>query len=86
MASNKFTELQSFSDAELKTELENVQAQYQKMHFENATRGLENPQELRSVRRDIARLNTEVRRREIAAMSEEQLEGRSKLRARRRRN
>ncbi len=86
MASNKFTELQSFSDAELKSELENVQSQYQKMHFENATRGLENPQELRSVRRDIARLNTEVRRREIAAMSEEQLEGRSKLRARRRRN
>lgn len=84
MATKKFTELQSFSDADLAGELANVQEQYQKMNFEHATRGLEKPLELREVRRDIARIKTEIRRREIAAMSEEALANRSKIRARRR--
>ena len=85
MASNKFTELQGFSDADLQSELTSVEEQYLKMNFEHATRGLEKPQELREVRRDIARIKTEIRRREVAAMSEEQLAGRSKIRERRRR-
>jgi len=86
MASNKFTELQGFSDADLQNEMTNIQEQYQKMNFEHATQGLEKPEELREVRRDIARIKTEVRRRELAAMSAEQLAGRSKIRERRRRN
>jgi large subunit ribosomal protein L29 len=48
--------------------------------------GLENPLTLKEVRKDIARLNTELRRRELAAMSETDLDGRSKIRDRRRKN
>lgn len=83
MATKKFTELQSFSDADLAGELNNVQEQYRKMNFEHSTKGLDNPLELRVVRRDVARIKTEIRRREIAAMSEDQLAGRSKIRERR---
>jgi ribosomal protein L29 len=42
--------------------------------------------EIRELRRNVARILTEGRRREMAAMSVEELELRSKLRARRRRN
>lgn len=84
MATKKFLELQEFSDADLKEELKKVREQYQRMKFEHATQGLENPLTLREVRRDIARLATEIRRRELEAMDEKQLARRSKIRARRR--
>lgn len=86
MATKKFLELQEFSDQELLNELQETQAQYQKLKFDHATKGLENPIVLREVRRDIARLKTEVRRRELASASEEAQSKRSKIRERRRRN
>lgn len=85
MATKKFLELQEFSDADLQSELRDTEAQYQKLKFDHAIKGLENPLVLREVRRDIARLRTEIRRREVAAMSPEQLANRSKIRSRRRR-
>ena len=84
MASKKFLELQDFSNEDLVAELTETQAQYQKLKFDHAIKGLDNPLVLREVRRDIARLKTEVRRREMAEMTEEQLSKRSKIRARRR--
>ncbi|RMD74531.1 MAG: 50S ribosomal protein L29 [Bacteroidetes bacterium] len=83
MASKKFLELQGFTDEQLTAELEDLQAQYQRLKFDHAVKGLDNPMVLREMRRDIARLHTEIRRRQLAAMSEEQLAKRSKLRARR---
>ncbi|MCB0559615.1 MAG: 50S ribosomal protein L29 [Lewinellaceae bacterium] len=85
MATKKFLELQEFSDADLQSELRDTEAQYQKLKFDHAIKGLDNPLVLREVRRDIARLRTEARRRAIAAMSAEELANRSKKRARRRR-
>lgn len=85
MASKKYLELQEYSDADLKSELEQTAFQYQKLQFDHAIKGLENPLVLREVRRDIARLKTEVRRRQVAAMSEEDIANRSKIRERRRR-
>ena len=85
MATKKYLELQDYSDADLLSELDSTEAQYQKLKFDHAIKGLDNPLVLREVRRDIARLKTEVRRREVAAMDAEQLAGRSKIRARRRR-
>ncbi|HHJ50445.1 MAG TPA: 50S ribosomal protein L29 [Phaeodactylibacter sp.] len=84
MATKKFLELQDYTDADLQVELEKVREQYQRMKFEHATQGLENPLALRETRRDIARLATEIRRRELAKMDEKQLARRSKIRARRR--
>ncbi len=85
MATKKFLELQEFSDADLQSELKETEAQYQKLKFDHAIKGLDNPLVLREVRRDIARLRTEIRRREVAEMSADQLANRSKIRARRRR-
>ena len=86
MATKKHLELQEFSDADLQAELEATESRYQKMKFDHAITGLDNPLVLREVRRDIARLNTEVRSRQLAAASKEELANRSKIRARRRRS
>ena len=87
MATKKYLELQDYSDADLSSELESTEAQYQKLKFDHAIRGLDNPLVLREVRRDIARLKSELRRRELAKEAEEQggLAHRSRIRARRRR-
>ncbi len=84
MSSKKFLELQEFSDAELASELKELVVQQQKLRFDHAIKGLDNPLILKEVRRDVARLRTEARRREVAAMSPEQLAKRSKIRSRRR--
>lgn len=83
MATEKFQKLQEMSDADLKSELAETSAQYQRLKFDHAIKGLENPIGLREVRRDIARIKTEMRRREVAEFSEEQIANRSKIRARR---
>ena len=84
MASKKFLELQDFSEEQLKTELEETRTQFRKLRFDHAIKGLDNPLTLREIRRDIARLQTEIRRRELAKLPAEQLARRSKIRARRR--
>jgi large subunit ribosomal protein L29 len=85
MATKKFLELQDLSDEDIRAELREVESQYQKLKFDHAIRGLENPLILRQVRRNIARLKTEIRRRNLTASSEEELANRTKIRARRRR-
>ncbi len=85
MASKKYIELQDYSTEELQSELEATENDYLKMKFDHAVKGLDDPLQLREVRRDIARIKTEIRRRELAEMSEEQLANRSRIRARRRR-
>ena len=64
MATKKYLELQEFSDTDLQAQLEETQNRYQKMKFDHAITGLDNPLLLREVRRDIARLGTEIRRRD----------------------
>jgi large subunit ribosomal protein L29 len=85
MASKKFLELQELSDAELIAELKEAEAEHEKLRFDHSVRGLDNPLDIRETRRDVARLYTEVRRRELAQMTPEQLAKRSKIRERRRR-
>ena len=84
MASKKYLELVEFSNEDLTSELQQTEAQYEKLKFDHAIKGLENPLVLREVRRDIARLRTEARRREVEAMDKEALRSRSKIRTRRR--
>lgn len=84
MASKKYLELQEFSVEDLSSELQQREMEYQKLQFDHAIKGLENPLVLRESRRDIARLKTEIRRREVAAMDRDALKSRSKIRARRR--
>ena len=83
MASKKYLELQEFSDADLHTELGGIEAEYAKMRFDHNVQGLDNPMDLKELRKDVARIKTEIRRRELANMSEAELAKRSKIRARR---
>lgn len=75
----------NMTDAELQSNVASMESEYLQMKFDHAAKGLSNPLELRWLRRDIARVYTEARRREIAAMTPDELEARSKLRVRRRR-
>ncbi|MBK9013138.1 MAG: 50S ribosomal protein L29 [Saprospiraceae bacterium] len=85
MATKKYLELQEFSDADLIAELEGSEASYEKARFDHSVKGLDNPLELRDMRRDIARIQTEVRKRELAQMTPDEIAKRSKIRERRRR-
>jgi large subunit ribosomal protein L29 len=69
----------------LQVELGSLQNELNSMKFDHAVKGLANPMELREMRRNIARFQTELRNRELQSMSAESLEMRSKIRARRRR-
>lgn len=84
MAKEKLN-LAEMSEAELVSTLNGLEGEYHQMKFDHAVKGLGNPMELRELRRNIARVHTEARKRELAAMTPEQLESRSKIRARRRR-
>lgn len=81
----KVNEFKDLSTEDLKYELESAEVKNQKIKFDHTTLGLENPLLLVEVRRDIARIKTELRSREIDAMTEEQLANRSNIRTRRRR-
>lgn len=85
MASKKTIELAEFTDVELTSELEISTAQYSKLKFDHAVKGLDNPLSLREVRRDIARLQTELKRRLVVKLTPEGIANRSKRRARRKR-
>ncbi len=86
MATKKYLELQSASNEDLQGYLEDSEARYQKMQFDHAISGLENPLKLREVRRDIARLKTEIRRRELADTDEATIASRDRIRRRRRKS
>ena len=81
MPSKKFLELQDFTDEDLVNELSETEVQYQKLQFDHAIKGLDNPLTLREVRKDIARMKTEVRRRALENIDPTT---RSKIRDRRR--
>jgi large subunit ribosomal protein L29 len=63
--------------------LTQINVQYQKLRFDHTIKGLDNPLTLRNTKRDIARLQTEIRRREVVAMTPAQIAKRSKIRLRR---
>ncbi len=84
MAKNTELALTNLSDDQLKDELVAVEREFVDLRFEHSAKGLPDPNVLTTTRRDIARVKTEIRTREIAVMTEEQLANRTKIRARRR--
>ena len=84
MAKEKL-ELADKNVADLLAEITSMENEYQQMKFDHAVKGLANPLEIRDLRRKIARFHTEVRQREMAEMTPDQLALRTKLVARRRR-
>jgi len=86
MATEKFQTLSALSLEELQTELQNTEKAYGKLTFDHAIKGLENPLMVRETRRDVARLKTEIRRREILEMDDATKAKRRRLIARRKKN
>lgn len=62
----KTTELRKMTVAELDKELVELKEQLFKLRFQHATNQLENPMELKTVRREIARVKTILREMELA--------------------
>ncbi len=67
MANNKYTteELESLSETELLERLDDDKKHLSKLRFNHAISMVENPGQIKSVKRDIARLKTEIRARQI---------------------
>jgi large subunit ribosomal protein L29 len=66
MAKDKL-DLNGLSDQDLKEKLSEEQLRLKKITFSHAITPIENPMSIRSLRRQIAQLKTELRKRELAA-------------------
>ena len=60
-------EVHEMTNDELSAKLENLKEELFNLRFRHATGQLENPLVLNGVRKDIARIKTEIREREIKA-------------------
>jgi len=67
MAKLKADELRNLNDAELIEKLAETKEEHFNLRFQHVTGQLESHHRLGEVRKDIARINTELREREIAA-------------------
>ena len=63
----KADEIRKMSTEELNKELASLKEELFKLRFRNATNQLENPQQIASVKRDIARVKTIIREQELNA-------------------
>ena len=61
----KSTELKELESKELAERIETEVAKYNQMKLNNAVTPLENPSQIKAARRDIARMKTELRQREL---------------------
>ena len=62
----KAQEIREWENTEIEARLDELRQELFRLKFKTATQQLENPRLLRSIRRDIARLNTILRERELA--------------------
>jgi large subunit ribosomal protein L29 len=58
--------LKDMSEADLKARIQEDELRLKKLEFAHAISPLENPMSIRDLRRDVARLKTELRSRELA--------------------
>ena len=59
-------DVRDLDDAEIRTRVRELEEERFKLRFQSSMMQLENPSLLRSIRRDIARLHTVLRERELA--------------------
>ncbi|MBK6732422.1 MAG: 50S ribosomal protein L29 [Bacteroidetes bacterium] len=67
MAQIKKEDLNSLTTEDLKQRLHDDADRLQKLRFNHAVNPLENPLQLRYLRKEVARLKTELRKRELTA-------------------
>jgi len=70
----KATELRELNDAELVQKLAEAKEEHFNLRFQSATGQLDNSARLGDIRREVARINTLLREREIEAHEQQQQE------------
>ena len=68
MASKKFDfnkSLKELNETDLRARIQEDELRLKKLEFAHAISPLENPQSIRSLRRDVARLKTELKKKEL---------------------
>ena len=65
----KYSEIRELSDADLAAKLEEGRAELFNLRFQMATSQLDNTARVKTVKRNIARIQTEIRARQIAAQN-----------------
>ncbi len=63
----KGNEVKSMTDVELEKKLQDLKSELFNLRFRHASGQLENPVSIRTCKRDIARVNTEIRARKAKA-------------------
>ncbi len=63
----KAKDLHNMTDAELSTKLAELKSELFNLRFRHASGQLENPMSINTCKKDIARVNTEIRARELKA-------------------
>ena len=63
----KMTEIKGLETKELAEKLETAVAQYNQMKLNHAVTPMENPSQIKAARRDIARMQTDLRQRDCNA-------------------
>ena len=61
----KINKINEMSSPELEKELGELKTELFKLRFSLATNGLDNPMKIKEVKKDIARINTVLRQREL---------------------
>ncbi len=61
--------LKEMSEADLKSRIEEDELRVKKLKFAHAVSPIENPMNIRGVRKDLARLKTELRKKQLGAKS-----------------
>lgn len=61
----KIKDIRAMSSEELKSELGSLKSELFKLRFSLATNGLDNPMKIKQVKKDIAKVNTILRQREL---------------------
>jgi ribosomal protein L29 len=80
---DKINTLHEMTEDALFSELSSLQSELRKMSLEHHVRGTADNSQFKKSRRSIARVLTEMRKREMADYTAEDLEMRSRIRARR---
>ena len=62
----KINEIRKMSSPDLEKELGELKTELFKLRFSLATNGLDNPMKIKEVKKDIARIKTVLRQRELA--------------------
>ncbi|MBR0423257.1 MAG: 50S ribosomal protein L29 [Clostridia bacterium] len=66
----KISEIRNLNENDLKTKLKDLKSELFNLRFQLAINQLENPMRIRTVKKDIARVQTILREKELSAVAE----------------